>query len=326
MVAALACPRAARADAADAERRAAAQALFDEAKRLTEAHKEAEACPKLYESYKLDPAMGTKFYLARCYEAIGKLASAWSFYLEVVDDAHKEGAADKEKFANDRAAALKPRLPRLTVSVLPDARRIGGLSVKRDGIPVGEGSWDTPLPVDLGDHVVTATAPGRKDWESHVVAKEEAGTVRVEVPVLEALPAPRPDPVARPVEPRAPNAPPPVSRWTTKQAIAGYVVGGVGVVGVGIGLGFGASAMSKVKESNANGCTTTPDVCTPAGRAIRVDAINAATTSTAFFVAGAVVLAAGVVVVLTTPTPKAPSAVTTGLRVGPGGGAFVGAF
>ena len=57
---------------------AAAQALFDQGRDLMRQNKHAEACPKLAESNRLDPAIGTLFHLADCYEQSGRVASAWA--------------------------------------------------------------------------------------------------------------------------------------------------------------------------------------------------------------------------------------------------------
>ncbi len=312
------------ADAPDPEKRAAAQALFDQAKELTDQRRFSEACPKLLESYKLDPAMGTKFYLARCYESVGKLASAWAYYLEVVDDAHKAGALDREKFANDRAASLKPRLPRLSVTPSPDARATSGLVLKRDGIVVGEGSWDTPIPVDLGVHVITASAPGHVAWEARIEAKEEGASLRLEVPALRTEPAPSGPVAPRPDAPAAPPPEPPVSRWSTKQGLAGLVLGGVGVAGLVGGAIAGGVAVSKQHASNTGGCNAA-DACTAAGRALRDDAIQAATASTALFVIGGTAAAVGGVLILTAPSGKL-STTTGSFVLQPTGISFAGRF
>ena len=94
----------ARADASLADK-AAAQSLFDEGRKLMSAGKYADACPKLAESQKLDPGVGTQFHLADCYEKLGQTASAWAGFLEAASAAKSMGQADREKVARERAAA-----------------------------------------------------------------------------------------------------------------------------------------------------------------------------------------------------------------------------
>jgi hypothetical protein len=299
---ALGVPGISRAEPTDAEKRAAAQALFDAARRLTAQDKFAEACPKFLESYRLDPAIGTKFYLADCYEHIGRLASAWTYYLEVIEDAHRENAKDRAKFATQRADALKPRVPRLVVKRSAAARSVSGLSVQRDGLPVGEGMWDTPVPVDLGGHDVHVTAPGKKPLDLHVDVKQEGAEVVVEIPGLEAVPAPPPTSDTSEQPP-----PPPPPEVSPTQRNAGFAVGGIGIAALAVGAGLGGLALSKKNASNANGNCNSADMCTPTGLQLRSDGIHAASGSTALFAIGGVALVVGVVLVATAPSSNKPT-------------------
>ena len=93
-----------------AANRAAAQALFDQGRNLMKDGKFDEACPKLEESQRLDPAIGTQFNLASCYEKAGKTASAWTLYLEVAAETRKLGQSQREEVARSRAKVLEAQL------------------------------------------------------------------------------------------------------------------------------------------------------------------------------------------------------------------------
>ena len=54
--------------------KAAAQAQFDEARKLLKMGDTAAACDKLAESQRLEPAVGTLLNLATCYEKLGRTA------------------------------------------------------------------------------------------------------------------------------------------------------------------------------------------------------------------------------------------------------------
>ena len=101
------------ADVAPADR-AAARALFDQARSLAKEGKYTEACPKFEESQRLDPGMGTLFNLADCHEHAGRTATAWTLFLEVASQAKSSGQPDREKAARQRASSLEATLSRLS--------------------------------------------------------------------------------------------------------------------------------------------------------------------------------------------------------------------
>jgi len=307
----------AHAQPSEGEKKAAAQALFDEAQALTSKGDYPGACPKLAESLRLDPSMGTRFYLAECLERTGKLASAWTYYVEVADGARAAGQKAREKYAADRADALKPRLPRLAIKVPDAARAVKGLQIKRNGAIVGDAQWGIAIPVDQGTHAVAASAPGKKAWSSDVVVKDEAQVVEIAVPVLaDAAPPPRPAPQQAPPPP---PPPPPPSRDAPPQKIAGYVIGAAGVVGLGASFALGGMAIAKKGESNTSGCNEASNVCNDAGLSLRKDALGVATGSSVAFAVGLAALGTGVALVVTAPSTERPRAAAPRVAVGPAG-------
>ena len=125
--------------------------------------KSEAACPKLEESQRLDPGTGTLWHLARCYQDTGRLASAWATFHLVAQEAQRLGEDAKVKAALDRAKKLKPKLHTLTIEV-PKESRVDGLEIRRGDAKVGEGAWGAAVPVDLGELVIEASAPGYKTW------------------------------------------------------------------------------------------------------------------------------------------------------------------
>lgn len=160
---------------------AAAQALFDQAKKLMGEKRYSEACAKFEESQKQDPGLGTQTNLAICYESLGRTASAWSLYLDVASQAKATNQTEREKKARDAAKALEPKLSKLTVQVLSPAKLI---EVRRNGELVSQAMWGTAIPVDPGLIKLTATAPERRSWEKSITVDKPGETV-ITVPELE---------------------------------------------------------------------------------------------------------------------------------------------
>ena len=158
---------------------ATAHSLFLEARTAMDKGDYEAACPKLEESMRLDPAVGTQLNMADCYERVGKVGSAWAGFLDAASMAKSSRQPEREKLARARAKALEPRLPRLLIDA--DASAEPGLEILRDGIGVGSASWGSALVVDPGAHDVVASAPGKMSWRTVVDAKE-GQTARVTVP------------------------------------------------------------------------------------------------------------------------------------------------
>ena len=285
---------------------AVAQGLFDEGKRLMQAGKYDEGCPKLVESQRLDPAGGTLLVIALCHEAQGKTATAWAEFGEALGLARRDHRSDRESAALEHIKAIEPKLTRVRI-VVPT--KVDGLEVRRDGARVGEAQWGTPLPVDPGDHTFEARAPFKKTWFQTLPVKGEGATVDVTIPPLADDVAPAV--VAAPVgatpaapgtlAPHMPSAPPAEDDGdrTTRLTWAA-IVGGVGLVATGVGVAFGASATSQWSDAHS-ACPN--DRCTNAADQKKgADAGKTADVSTVLFVVGGVALATGIVLWVTAPS------------------------
>jgi hypothetical protein len=187
---------------------ALAETLYRQARDLMAAGNYAEACPKLKESYRIDPGTGTLLNLAACYEAEGKLASAWLGYASAVIAARRDRRPDRVKYAEEHMQALEPKLSKLTVLVPADSD-LPDLEIKLDGVVLGRASRGVPAPVDPGEHIVEASAPGREPWKTSVNIGAEADLQNVTVPPL--APASAPPQAPAPVQPPAPATPPVVA-------------------------------------------------------------------------------------------------------------------
>jgi tetratricopeptide (TPR) repeat protein len=88
---------------------AAAEALFQQAKQLMSEGKYAEACPKLDESQRLDPADGTLLNLATCYEHLGDATKACATYAAALESLRAKTPvnATREKFVLDHMTSAK---------------------------------------------------------------------------------------------------------------------------------------------------------------------------------------------------------------------------
>ena len=217
---------------------AQARTLFREARALMDKGQHAEACPKLEESLRLDHGIGTQFNLAHCWEQIGRTASAWGLFMDAAAAAQSAGQRKRAKAAEERAAALEPRLMRLVIEV---PARTESLSVQRAGEEVGPAAWGTPMPLDPGTHHVEASAPGKKSWSEDVELLVPGQTVTLVVPELEDIAPATPEPAFEGEAQRA--APVEQDRGSGSWRTAGTLaMAAVGVGGIVTGTIFGLRA------------------------------------------------------------------------------------
>lgn len=169
---------------ADPQRTAAAKALYDRAVEEMEQGEHIAACPKLEEAIQLEPAaIGARMTLAQCYEGAGRLASAWTTYLTVEQMAGSAGQKERQARAHEQAEALKPKLAHVIIEVPDELKDIPDLDIRRDGIPVGRGQWDTPIPIDRGNHRIEIKGDGKRVQRLFVITKD-GQPVRVKLPRL----------------------------------------------------------------------------------------------------------------------------------------------
>lgn len=281
--------------------RALAESLFREAKSLAKDGDFERACPKFAESQRLDPQLGTLLHLATCHEGQGKTASAWVEFSEAGELAARRGEADREQLARRRVAALEPRLARLRVAV-EDAPP--GLVLALDGRELGDAALATTIPVDAGEHELTARAPGHVGTTRHVQVPSEPGVIDVVLSPLarHAEDGSSSDELAR------------ASDDGRAERLTGYIALTVGGASMAVGGVLGILAIAARAEAD-RACDGR--FCSADGLDMHDRARAYATGSTATFFAGLGVLGLGVVmVVLGQPSSPGSSAWWIGPALG----------
>lgn len=254
----------------------------------------------------------TAMALAKAQLAAGRLVEARDAALEAARMPVKENEAPAQDVARaagrELEAQLKARIPSVQVKLVnpQDA------ALALDGRKLALALIETPLAVNPGHHVLTATLPSGTTRASEFDAAEgRSANVTIELPV-EAAPTVTPPP-AQPtsVEPTAHDttAPPPPSSSAAKMLVGTGV--GLAVVGIGVGAVFGAMTLGSASTVKAS-CTG--DRCSPSVSSDLSNARTFAVVSDVGFIAagiGAVLAVTGLVL-----WPKSARA---NVGLGPGG-------
>lgn len=228
---------------------AKADALFREGRAAMKAGDLQTACPKLEESYRLDPTAGSAVNLGDCFDKQGKVASALLAYRA----ARKLLKPNDPRIApvEQQTADLEKRAPKLTITLAPDAPE--GVTVTRDGRVVDFAELGSPFVVNPGRVTVVVSAPGH-DQRTYSVDLSESET---RVLVVDAGPPKRDSaaPIA-PVQTGRSNAQHHAKpTYGSTQRTLGYVAGAVGVGFVIFGTINAVDWKSKLDDLNA---TRTP--------------------------------------------------------------------
>jgi hypothetical protein len=264
--------------------------LFRQGREAMASHNVELACRRFAESESEDPREGTLINLARCEEALGKLAAARQYWQQAADLA--QGMGDpRADYALSELARIDGRVPRLTVRLEGDAPV--DTMVRRDGVDFGGASLGVELPVEVGTHSVRVVAPGREPRDYVVELREgEQRVLSVSPGALLLLPPGSPGGSEGAAESSALPSP-------TLRGLA-YGLGGVGIAAVAVGAGFGVAALNDASAA-AGHCQG--DVCDAPGTRARNDEESAASVATVGLLSGAALLAAGATVRILTPSP-----------------------
>jgi hypothetical protein len=300
---ALACLVAGPAQADEANGAERADKLFSEANALVERGDYAAACPKFAESQRLEPALGTQFNLALCYERTGKPAAAYRAFRAVERLAHASGKRSREDAARQRITDLRPRVAHLKLSSLEQ-----GVTIALDGERIESEEWGF-VAVDDGEHRVDATAPAKTPWKKMVtVTSTGERELRVEVPTLEK-------------DTRVVTL---TKETSNPRRTAGLVVGAVGAVGLVVAGVTGILIMRDKSKAD--------EKCTP--RCVDSDGAEAVSrgktllpVNTVAAAVGVVGLGVGAFLFFTAPSkPKTGSVPELHPYLGVGSGGLAGRF
>jgi hypothetical protein len=266
-----------------------ADRLFREGQEAMATKDYASACAKFAASLQLEPGIGTRLWLADCYEQQGRLATAWRVFREAAAAA-TEAKDSRASVAESRAVKLEPKIAKIVVRVIAAPK---DFELRLDGVRV---QWSAPLFVDRGRHELKASNGFEKVVDVDADGKSYDVTIDL-----------------------TPKTTPAEQKTSAAWPIAGWSMLGVGAVGLGVGGYLGLRAKSQYDDATVH-C---PSWCDSEGYDARNSAIRTANASTVFFVAGGVLVAAGVTVLIVAPKAHRES---VALQLSPTSFALTGAF
>jgi hypothetical protein len=239
VLSALVAPRSAEAEPAqrgEAADVARARRLFSEAIVLEDARAWSAAAEKLRQALLIKETPGLRYHLAHCEEQMGALVAA-SLDYERAAELLRGGAKapDVEQLVGLASQRIAARVPKLTLSA-PEG--VAGLRVAIDGTPVDPSALGKVSLVDPGNHRVTATAPGYRNFSAQVAVQPgDNRTLEIELEPLPASPPVVATTESGAVESSAARAPRRDSSFGARE-ITLVAEAALTLAGLGVGIGY----------------------------------------------------------------------------------------
>jgi hypothetical protein len=266
-------------------------ALFSRGKRLLEKKQYAEACVTFERVDNLDPGIGAKVNVARCYEEWGRIATAYRWYAaaERMARGKRDPRARKIRELLDK---LDPDVPRLTIAVPGDVD-LDEAAITLDGERLSRAAVGREAQVDPGPHVITYRAGGERRSKTIAVERGASREVTLDFSAAERPSAPLADR-------DSPRSRAPAHPGRTRRIIAISMMG-AGGVGVGLSTYLALDARSAYRGALDLHCNGLKDQCSDEGLRLTGDARDRANLATAVGLVGLAVAGGGLALYLTAP-------------------------
>jgi hypothetical protein len=281
-----------------------ADRLFKKGKKLLAEKKYPDACAAFEEVDKLDPGIGAKLNVARCFEEWGRLAVAYRWY----SDAEKMATESKDDRATkikELAEELDANVPRVTIKVPEGADRDILATVTLDGKPFPADQLGLEQRVDPGPHVIEFTLDGKKKKKMAPVERGGSSEISLDIPKDDGKPRPK-------IKPGGPKDDQPttdeletdevVPQPGRTQRIIGVSLVATGGVAVGVAAALTLGARGTYKDALDAHCMGSTSTCDDEGLRITRDARSRANVATIISIGGGAAILGGIVLYLIAPS------------------------
>jgi len=285
------------APAAHADKAARADALFKQGKKLLAEQRYSDACPTFEEVDKLDPGIGAKLNVAKCYEEWGRLATAFHWYEEAIETAT---ASKDERLPKIQQLAeeLDVNVPRVTINIPEGANPDIVATITLDGKPIQASKLNKEVRVDPGPHRIEYVVDGQK--KTKVAPVERGGIAELVLDIPKGAGRPKQTAKKR-IEIDAEPTEEPAGNPGRGRRILGLSVAGGGAVALGVAGVLTLTARGKYTKAIDDHCMGDPQSCDDTGLDITHSARSRANVATIVAIGGAALVGAGIVLYLTAP-------------------------